>query len=110
MQCYRSTPLYYYIDNIYIYIFSCEIDQERIFGQSSALQSACDRSRVLWGVCTLMNVHYKNKNTPHSCEVEDFVETHFCKLCVTLRSRAYYWVCALIKDIGPEATPLGTTV
>ena len=22
-----------------------------------------------------------------SCEIEDFVETHLCKLCVTLRSR-----------------------
>ena len=35
-----------------------------------------------------------------SCEMEDFVETHLCKLCVILRSRVYRWVCVLIKDIG----------
>ena len=36
------------------------------------------------------------------CEIEDFVETHLCKLCVILYSgRAYHWVsCVLIKDIG----------
>ena len=27
------------------------------------------------------------------CEIEDFVETHFCKLCVSFSDRAYYWVC-----------------
>ena len=35
-----------------------------------------------------------------SCEIEDFVETHLCKLCVMLRSRVYYELCVLIKDIG----------
>ena len=36
-----------------------------------------------------------------SCEIEDFVETHLCKLCVTMYSdRAYYGLCVLIKDIG----------
>ena len=34
-----------------------------------------------------------------SCEIEDFVETHLCKLCVILRSR-YYGLCVLSKDIG----------
>ena len=34
-----------------------------------------------------------------SCEIEDFVETHLCKLCVILRSRVYE-LCVLIKDIG----------
>ena len=33
-----------------------------------------------------------------SCEIEDFVETHLCKLCVILRS--HYKLCVLIKDIG----------
>ena len=28
-----------------------------------------------------------------SCEVEDFVETHLCKLCVILRSRVLRVVC-----------------
>ena len=32
-----------------------------------------------------------------SCEIEDFVETHLCKLCVIPRSRALRVV---IKDIG----------
>ena len=35
-----------------------------------------------------------------SCEIEDFVETHLCKLCVILRSRVLRVVCVLIKDIG----------
>ena len=34
-----------------------------------------------------------------SCEIEDFVETHICKLCVILRSRVLR-VVFLIKDIG----------
>ena len=28
-----------------------------------------------------------------SCDIEDFVETHLCKLCVILRSRALRVVC-----------------
>ena len=35
-----------------------------------------------------------------SCEVEDFFETHFCKLCVILRSRVLLGLCVLIKDVG----------
>ena len=35
-----------------------------------------------------------------SCEIEDFVETHLCKLCVILRSRVSRGVCVLNKDIG----------
>ena len=34
-----------------------------------------------------------------SCEIEYFVETHLCKLCVILRSRVLWVVCPLIKDI-----------
>ena len=34
-----------------------------------------------------------------SCEIEYFVETHLCKLCVILRSRVLRLV-VLIKDIG----------
>ena len=44
------------------------------------------------GACTRVRVGYykKNKNT---CEIEDFVETHLCKLCVILRSRVSRVVC-----------------
>ena len=31
-----------------------------------------------------------------SCEIEDFVETHLCKLCVILRSRALYAMSSLL--------------
>ena len=34
------------------------------------------------------------------CEIEYFVETHLCKLCVILRSRVLRFVCVLIKDMG----------
>ena len=36
-----------------------------------------------------------------SCEIEDFVETHLCQLCMIQYSdRAHYGLCVLIKDIG----------
>ena len=53
----------------------------------------------------LRNTPRKNTNNPRwythiikikihsSCEIEDFVETHLCKLCVILRSRALRVVC-----------------
>ena len=34
-----------------------------------------------------------------SCDIEDFVETHLCKLCVIVRSRVLRDVC-LHKDVG----------
>ena len=41
---------------------------------------------------------YYKKKLHSSCEIEDFVETHLCKLCDT-HDRAYYWMCVIIKDI-----------
>ena len=38
------------------------------------------------------NIIFK-KNTPAVSEIEDFVETHLCKLCVILRSRVLRIVC-----------------
>ena len=34
------------------------------------------------------------KTIHSSCEIEDFVETHICKLCVILRSRVLRGVCS----------------
>ena len=33
-----------------------------------------------------------------SCDIEYFVETHICKLCVWYSDRACYELCVLIKD------------
>ena len=41
-------------------------------------------------------------------EIEDFVETHICKLCVTLRARVLRVVCP--HQGYRSATPLETTV
>ena len=43
--------------------------------------------------------YYSKKITIHSSEIEDFIDTHLCKLCATLRSRVLPGV-ILIKDIG----------
>ena len=42
--------------------------------------------------------HFTVLKIHSSLEIEDFVETHVCKLCVILRSRAF--LCVLIKDTG----------
>ena len=42
--------------------------------------------------------------THSSCEIEDFVETHLCKLCVILRSYIYkyiYTVAATMTQVHP---------
>ena len=41
---------------------------------------------------TIIEIHF-------TCEIDDFVETHICKLCVILRSRVLLGVCP-IKDTG----------
>ena len=43
-----------------------------------------------------------------SCEIEDFVETHLCKLCVILKSRVLLVVCP--HQGYRSATPFGTRV
>ena len=54
------------------------------------------------GVCSLMTDAFVRTSPTDciikikihsSCEIEDFVETHLCKLCVILRSRALRVVC-----------------
>ena len=44
-------------------------------------------------------VQYYKIEIRSSCEIDDFVATHFCKLCVILRSRVLRVVCPR-KDIG----------
>ena len=43
--------------------------------------------------------YYKYENV--SWEIEDFVETHLCKLCGILRSRVQRVLCDPIKNVGP---------
>ena len=44
-------------------------------------------------------MYYKMKNV--SCEIEDFIGTHLCKLRGILRSRVPRVLCDLIKNVGP---------
>ena len=53
--------------------------------------SIFDQSSLCW------RIYYQNK-IHSSCEIEGFVETNLCKLCVKLRSHVL--LCVLIKDIG----------
>ena len=56
---------------------------------------------------SVLPVYYKNKNTLQRCEIEDFVETHFCKLavCDTPIARSTGCVSSLryilVGDSGP---------
>ena len=44
-------------------------------------------------VVVTSHIYIKKIKIHSSCEIEDFVETHLCKLCVILRSRALRVVC-----------------
>ena len=63
--------------------------------------------RVCFEVARRLPLYYKIK-IHSSCEIEYFVETHLCKLCVILRSRVLRVVCP--REGYRSATPLATTV
>ena len=56
-----------------------------------------DQSRSRLITCLTAPLSYVSDNTRikihSSSEIEDFVETHLCKLCVILRSRVLLGVC-----------------
>ena len=53
-----------------------------------------------WSVFSFFMIYYKNKKHS-SCEIEGFVETHLCQLCVILRSHVLRVVlCVLMKDLS----------
>ena len=65
-------------------------------------------ARNAWWTCAWYQAYTIEKhNIQYSCETKNVVETHLCKLCVILRSRAYYWVSSLrIRSATPLITSL----
>ena len=65
---------------------------------SSRVTGACPVTTDL-----TMRVNYllQKMKLHSSCKIEDFVETHICKLCVILRSRVLRVVCP-VHDIAPS--------
>ena len=57
---------------------------------------SCEYNRLIgWNSIIKIKIH------PTSCDIEDFVETHLCKLCVILRSHVlYYGIRRVVEQAG----------
>ena len=93
MQPYRRSPCYFQ------YLATTN---STYFAVSSVCAVFCGKLRLsahLTGQCVCGSTYIIKIKIRSSCEIEDFVETHICKLCVILRSRVILGVCVLSKDI-----------
>ena len=61
-------------------------------------------------ICLVMSTIIKIKIRSNSCEIECFVETHLCKLCVILRSRVRITGCVSSLRISVGDSPCNYSV
>ena len=71
--------------------------QDTAVGRDRAHYSFSSIRAVVYG---FSSNYYKIKNV--SCEIEDFIETHLCKLRGIFRSRVLRVLCNLIENVSPH--------
>ena len=106
----KGGVLFFCLKNIYVYILNKRYfkDVNREFDEFGVNTDLCKRRCWYVHVIYYMDkffigrgpiekiysgVYIIKKNIHSSCEIEDFVETHLCKLCMILRSRVVRVVC-----------------